>query len=123
MSEECATCEEYVKSLQELKREFSHLRKQYQELTTVSTKMEQTLRKNNLLDKIMDISNVEAICIEQIQKLKEKSSMANLTESEIKMLDVLHRNLNISQGHKDGKDSKAVKGLSEDKLLEFCKAN
>ena len=44
------------------------------------------------------ISDEEAICVEQIRKLKESSGKRQLSTDEVKKLDILHKNLKLARG-------------------------
>lgn len=45
-----------------------------------------------------EISEVQAICEDQIRRLKEESDKRELTSDEIKNLDSLHKNWKLSKG-------------------------
>ena len=44
------------------------------------------------------VSDEEAICVEQIHRLKDSSSKRQLTTDEAKKLDILHKNLKLARG-------------------------
>ena len=44
------------------------------------------------------VSDEEAICVEQIHKLKENSGKRQLSTDEVKKLDILHKNLKLARG-------------------------
>ena len=44
------------------------------------------------------VSDSEAICVEQIHKLKESSGKRQLSTDEVKKLDILHKNLKLARG-------------------------
>lgn len=62
------------------------------------------------------ISDEEAICVEQISKLRKKSGERDLTNDEVKNLDVLHKNLKLARGEnaRVGSQNKTKKISSTD---------
>jgi len=44
------------------------------------------------------VSDEEAICVEQIRKIKESSGKRELSTDEVKKLDILHKNLKLARG-------------------------
>lgn len=70
------------------------------------------------------ISDTEAICVEQIHKLKEASSKRDLSTDETKKLDILHKNLKMSrgQGTRVGRKNQASK-MSDKQLSDIAKGN
>ena len=44
------------------------------------------------------VSDEEAICVEQIRKIKENSGKRQLSTDEVKKLDILHKNLKLARG-------------------------
>ena len=119
VQEECPICEEYIEVINDLQQKLLSL----QSLTSRLTKAELLLDKHGLLEQIDTISNTEAICVEQLQRLKDKSAVMPLTESDIKVLDILHKNLRIVRGAKDTEDNKNTKKLSEVELIQFLKSS
>ena len=68
------------------------------------------------------VSDTEAICIQQIAKLKDDSSHRELSTDETKKLDILHKNLKIAQddrGKLEGKDKAG--DLSKEELMKIIK--
>ena len=68
------------------------------------------------------VSDEEAICVEQIHKLKESSSKRELSTDEAKKLDILHKNLKLArgQGTRVGTKNQAGK-LSATDLAKIAK--
>lgn len=63
------------------------------------------------------ISDEEAICVEQINRLKKISDDRDLSTDEAKKLDILHRNLKLARGEDlRVKSSNKAKKLSTDEL-------
>jgi len=62
------------------------------------------------------VSDEEAICVEQIHKLKEESSKRTLTSDEAKRLDIFHKNLKLARGEgtRVGSRNKAGKATQEE---------
>ena len=55
------------------------------------------------------ISDEEAICVEQIHKLKENSGKRQLSTDEVKKLDILHKNLKLARGQGQFDTSQTLK--------------
>jgi hypothetical protein len=98
------------------------LKKELQEIKLMYTKYELTLQNYGLIEKASDITDTEAICVEQIKKLKAKSAIAAFSETDSKVLDLLHKNLRVARGEKveEGKKGK-TKNLSNEDLLTLIK--
>ena len=70
------------------------------------------------------VTDEEAICVEQIRKLKTASSERELSADEVKKLDILHRNLKLARGEETRINSKGkVKKLSSADLTDLVKGN
>lgn len=95
--------------------------KQYNKLKIEYNKLELIVRENGLSDEVSKISDTEAICIDQIKRLKEKSLLHDFVEADAKVLDLLHKNLRMARGQVIEKDNnKKTKGLSNEELLEIA---
>lgn len=71
---------------------------------------------------VSDVSDEEAICIEQIQRIKKYSSNRDLTPDEIKGLDVLVKNLRLIRGQSSRDTSdKLTKKTSKEELEKIIK--
>ena len=70
------------------------------------------------------ISDEEAICVEQIRKLKESSGKRQLSTDEVKKLDILHKNLKLARGEgtRVGARNK-VGSMSAKDLADIVKGN
>jgi hypothetical protein len=111
----CEKCLELAKAI-------DALNLQIQALTTENTKLNIVLRDNNLADELSQVSDTEAICLEQIQRLKQLSTGKKFTQEDAKILDLLHINLLRTREGKIGKDSgKKTKKLSNSELLKLVK--
>lgn len=68
------------------------------------------------------VSDEEALCVEQIRKLKEQSAKRPLTTDEAKRLDIFHKNLKLARGEgsRVGSRNKATK-LSQEELEKLAK--
>lgn len=75
-------------------------------------KYEQILIENDLLELVNKISDAEAICIREIQKLNELSATSGLNIEDAKIFDILHKNLVLAReksgSRKKGKKEKEV---------------
>ncbi|MCK5138475.1 MAG: hypothetical protein KAQ85_01410 [Thermodesulfovibrionia bacterium] len=62
------------------------------------------------------VSDAEAICVQEIRKLKDSSSSRELSTDEVKKLDLLHKNLKIARGEnaRVGARNKAGKMSAKD---------
>lgn len=68
------------------------------------------------------VSDEEAICVEQIRKLKENSSKRQLSTDEVKKLDILHKNLKLARGQGTRVGAKNQAGaMSAEQLSEIAK--
>lgn len=78
--------------------EIAALRAEIDRLTKENTKFRISLRE---LDPDYDpnqICDVEAICQEQLEKLRAESAIRELSTDEAKRLEILHRNLKLARG-------------------------
>jgi len=64
----------------------------------IDTIDEIVLKENDLIENVGIISDAEAICANEIHKLKVASDNGILTLEDIKALDLLHKNLLLAQG-------------------------
>lgn len=78
--------------------EIKQLKKKISELEIELTKAKKILKENELSDETSLISDTEAICISEIKKLKLASDNSILTLEDVKILDLLHKNLLLAQG-------------------------
>lgn len=91
-------------------------------LQTANTKMHIVLQDNGLEADMGKINDAEAICVEQLKKLKELSSTKKFSQEDAKILDILHQNLIRARGGKIEKDGrKATKKLTDLELLRLIK--
>jgi hypothetical protein len=68
------------------------------ELEIELTKAQEVLKENDLLDEVMKVSDTEAICTNEIAKLKIASDNGILTLEDVKVLDLLVKNLLAIKG-------------------------
>lgn len=102
--------------------EISALRKKIKELELENTKLQILLKEINEDANPNMISDTEATCTEQIQKLKENSSKRELTTDEVKRLDLLHKNLKLARGENARVGAKSkVNDMSADELTDLVK--
>ena len=83
--------EEYENKIKELKSKLKSL-----ELENI--KLRSILKENDLDDSDINMSDEEAICFNEIKKLKDISDAAGLTLEDVKILDILHKNLLMARG-------------------------
>jgi hypothetical protein len=96
--------------------EIQKLKKRMAELELELAKAEKILKQHDLLEKTSQVSDTEAICASEIKKLKVASDNGILTLEDIKILDLLHKNLLLAQGRpiEDKKDKKkGAKSVAE----------
>lgn len=80
----------------------------------------ETVIKENEWDDTRDISDTEAICIQQIRRLKDKSAYSEFCEADAKILDILHKNLRMARGEVTlGDRSKKAKKMSNEELFRL----
>ena len=95
------------------------LEKKIAELELQIVKLE-TIIKENEWDESRDITDIEAICIQQIRRLRDKSVHAVFCEADAKILDLLHKNLKMARGQVTLSDnSKKAKKLSKEELFKI----
>lgn len=114
---ECPNCEVYLEEIKKLKDDCKKMSDVLQKVQTDATKMELTLKKNGLLEQVSEITDEEAICVEQITRLKEVSALRSFTETESKILDILHKNLRMARGQTVENAGKKNKNYSKEELL------
>lgn len=96
--------------------EIERLKKKVAELEMELGKARAIIKDNGLDDEITNISEAEAICISEIHKLKIASDNGILTLEDIKILDLLHKNLLLARGRpvEEKKDKKkGAKSVAE----------
>lgn len=97
--------------------ELERLKKRVAELELELAKARSILEENDLGEEITNISNEEAICVNEISKLKVASDNGILTFDDVKILDILVKNLLAIRGKSvaEPKQSKkkGVKSVSE----------
>lgn len=114
----CPTCDVYLEEIAALKEQCKKMTESLQKAQTDATKYELTLKQHGLLEASNQVSDQESICFEQLRRLKEVSSTRSLTETESKILDILHRNLRLARGEGADKDAnKNTKKYTTEELL------
>jgi len=95
--------------------EIVKLKKQVIDLEIKLKNYETILKENDLIDEIdfSNVNTVEVICVSEINKLKEISDKGGLLPDDVKMLDLLHKNLLLARGKEP---EKASKGKKKDKV-------
>lgn len=96
--------------------EIERLKKKVAELELELSKARSVLKDNDLEEEISNVSEAEAICINEIHKLKVASDAGILTLEDIKALDLLHKNLLLARGKpvEEKKDKKkGAKSVAE----------
>lgn len=110
-------------SSSELEKLVTKLQKQLDSLQIENTKMEIICQENGLLEDIATVSDTESICTLQIKRLKEKSQHSDFSETDAKILDILHKNLRMAKDLVLQKDnSRKTKKMSNVALLELVKS-
>ena len=96
------------------------LEKELYDLKHEIIKLRLVLKNNGLDGEEKTISDEEAICVKQIERIKELSSERLLVPDEVKMLDILHKNLKLSRGESAKSKKKAnMDKMSSAELLKF----
>jgi len=109
---------------EELKIELGRLYAELQSAKTEAMKYKIIVDKNGLLEDVAKISDEEAICVEQIQFLKEQSSVRPFTETDAKILDILHKNLRMARGQEvKNNNSRKTKKMSTSELFKIVDGN
>ena len=90
--------------------EISKLKKRVAELEIELTKAQEVLKDNDLLDEVLKVSDTEAICTNEIAKLKIASDNGILTLEDVKILDLLVKNLLAIKGKTPIEDNGKKKG-------------
>jgi len=105
----------------DLSNEMNKMRKELEQLRTHSIKMEIVLQDNGLTDEdIAKISDIEAICVEQLRKYKELSSDMIFTKDEAKVVETLAMSLIRARGGKvETANSKKAKKETTENLLKL----
>lgn len=96
--------------------EIERLKKKVVELEIELAKAHSILRDNDLEEETANISDAEIICVNEIHKLKVASDHGILTLEDVKVLDILHKNLLLARGKpvEEKKDKKkGAKSVSE----------
>jgi hypothetical protein len=111
-----STVDELVDQLKDLTAELKKVKLE-------NAKLKLAIKTAEISDEtVSKISDAEAICIEQIMKLKEQSAVRNFTNEDAKILDTMHRNLLLARGKlQDSLKKSKAKGLSIDELVDIAK--
>lgn len=96
--------------------DIERLKKKVAELEMELAKARAVLKDNDLEEEAANISEAEAICANEIHKLKVASDNGILTLEDVKVLDILHKNLLLARGRpvEEKKDKKkGAKSVAE----------
>lgn len=96
--------------------EVERLKKKVSELEIELAKARAVLKDNDLEEEAASVSEAEAICANEIHKLKVASDNGILTLEDVKVLDLLHKNLLLARGKpvEEKKDKKkGAKSVAE----------
>jgi len=111
----------YVK---ELEKQVTELSKSNENLILDNIRLRATLKDNGLTEEDIHISDAEAICMQQIERLKEMSASRPFSETDAKIFDILHRNLRLARGNVVEKDNRRkTKALTVKELNDILKKN
>jgi hypothetical protein len=79
--------------------ELEKLRKEVSQLRSKVESYEQILKDNDLLDAVPTASDVELLCINQLSKYKKATDAgAVLSLEEVKIVDILHKQVLLARG-------------------------
>jgi TolA-binding protein len=109
----------------ELEFEIKALREKIKQLEIESTKLK-TIIKDNDLDEEVDVSIIsdeEAICVNEIRKLKALSDNGQFGKNEAIVLDLLYKNLRMIRGAAPDKGSKKSKKVDKAELFKIVDNN
>ena len=102
--------------------EIQKLKDENQQLQNEVNKLKILLKEFDPDADTSDISDEEAICVEQIRKLKAHSAKRELSPDEIKALDTLVKNIRIIRGENTRSNSaKKAKEASKEELEKLAK--
>lgn len=100
---------------------FKALEDEIDRLTNDITKYQILLKECGMDYEASEISDEEALCVQEIIKLKKYSDDRELSTDEIKKFDLLNKNLRLIRGQvKRGKSSN-LNHLSDEELMEQFK--
>jgi hypothetical protein len=102
--------------------ELSRLKKKVAELEIELAKAQEVLKDNDLMDEVAKISDTEAICTNEIAKLRIASDNGILTFEDVKILDLLVKNLLAIQGKAPEEKNKKKGKASVAELLSIVDA-
>jgi hypothetical protein len=103
--------------------EIISLRQRVRELEAENTKFKQILKDHRLLDGVQAVTDAEIIAVTGLMALKQLQKNGALDLEQIKVYDILHRNLLLAQGKKmpEEKDKKKGKEVPDiGKLLKLA---
>jgi hypothetical protein len=91
--------------------EIQKLKKRISELEIELSKAQAILKENDLIENVSQVSDEELICVNEIHKLRIASDNGILTLEDVKILDILVKNLLAIRGKpvEEKKDSKKGK--------------
>lgn len=102
-------------SIAELQEKIKSLQSEVLKLRVEKQKLEILLSDNGIGVDPEAISDIEAVCVQQLKMLREKSALQPFTETDSKILDIIHKNLKLARGEKIPENrSKAKKMSTED---------
>jgi hypothetical protein len=96
--------------------EVERLKKKVAELEMELAKARSVLKDNDLEEQALNVCDAEVICVNEIHKLKIASDNGILTLEDVKVLDILHKNLLLARGKpiEEKKDKKrGTKSVAE----------
>jgi hypothetical protein len=97
------------------------LEDEIERLKNENTKLRILLKDSGMESDITDVSDQEALCVQEISKLKKLSDDRQLCQEEVKNFDLLNKNLQLIRGNlKRGAKSKLSK-MSNDELKKLVK--
>ena len=104
--------------------EIERLKKRVSELEIELAKAQAVLKENDLIEDISVVSEEEAICVNEIHKLKLASDSGILTLEDVKILDLLVKNLLAIRGKviPEQKTNKKKGAKSVAELLSIVKS-
>jgi hypothetical protein len=90
--------------------ELTRLKKKVSELEIELAKAQEVLKDNDLMEEVAKVSDTEAICTNEINKLRIASDNGILTLEDVKILDLLVKNLLAIKGKAPAEGAVKKKG-------------
>ena len=108
-------------SIIELNGMIHDLRAEISALKVQNTKYRATLEEVGIIESELKMTDIEAICLDQIGKLRDIAESGLLDKDEAQVFEIMHRNLKIARGENDFKKVNKAKKLTDEDLQKMLK--